>query len=197
MKLSFSFLATIAASLLLSAAAQAQGPAAKPAARPAVKAGKAAAKAPARKPVPVEVPLAKAEGEQLAAAAMTHYGDYACEFDQTVHVTTTPQNDGYVDVRFKNQTWTMKPVLSSTGALRLEDVKGRMLMLQIANKSMLMDSQIGHRIVDACVHEKHRLAIAAAASAPAGEPLLQNPAPAVSQPAAPAQPPAASASAPN
>ena len=37
----------------------------------------------------------------------------------------------------------MKPVLSSTGALRLEDVKGRVLMLQIANKSMLMDTQAG------------------------------------------------------
>ena len=51
----------------------------------------------------------------------------------------------------------MKPVLSSTGALRLEDVKGRMLMLQIANKSMLLDTQVGQRIVDGCVHEKQRV----------------------------------------
>jgi hypothetical protein len=56
----------------------------------------------------------------------------------------------------RHRTWTMKPVLSHTGALRLEDVKGRMLMLQIANKSMLMDTQIGQRVVDNCVHEKQR-----------------------------------------
>jgi hypothetical protein len=31
-----------------------------------------------------------------------------------------------------------------------------MLMLQIANKSMLMDTKIGQRVVDECVHEKQR-----------------------------------------
>ena len=76
----------------------------------------------------------------------------------------------------------MKPVLSSTGALRLEDVRGRMLMLQIANKSMLMDAQIGQRLVDGCVHEKQRAATAAAAGQPAGEALLQGGTAAVSAP---------------
>jgi len=50
----------------------------------------------------------------------------------------------------------MKPVLSSTGALRLEDVKGVGLLIQIANKSMLMDTKAGKRLVDDCVHEKQR-----------------------------------------
>ena len=58
------------------------------------------------------------------------------------------------------QAWVMKQVLSSTGAMRLEDVKGRMLMIQIANKSMVMDTQIGQRLVDGCVHEKQRAFIA-------------------------------------
>ena len=126
----------------------------------------------------------RAEGEQLAAAALAHYGDYACEFDQTVNVGATPQHDGYVDVHFKSQTWTMKPVLSSTGALRLEDVKGRMLMLQIANKSMLMDASLGQRVVDGCMHEKQRMATAAAAAQPPGAALLQGgaAAPALSAP---------------
>ncbi len=148
-------LTALATTLVLAAAAHAQtaAPAAKPAKQPA----KAAAKPAARTPAPAEVPLAKAEGEQMAAAAMTHFGDYACEFNQTVNISTTPKYDGYVDVHFKTQTWTMKPVLSSTGALRLEDVKGRMLMLQIANKSMLLDTKVGQRIVDECVHEKQRV----------------------------------------
>ena len=157
--------ALFALSTPLPTAAQAPTkPAAKPRAKaPAKPVAKPVAKAPA-----VELPLAVADSEQLAAAAMTHLGDYACEFNQTVTVGLNPKNDGYVDVRNKIQTYTMKPVLSSTGALRLEDVKGQMLMLQIANKSMLMDVKLGQRIVDDCVHEKQRaymLALQAAQAA--------------------------------
>ena len=183
-------LSALTTALLLANAASAQT---KPA-KPATKVTKPAAKAPAKKVAPVEAPLPKAEGEQLAAAAMTHFGDYACEFDQTVNVSVAPKNDGYVDVRFKARTWTMKPVLSSTGALRLEDVKGQMLMLQIANKSMLMDIKLGQRVVDACVHDKQRQAIAAAASQPAGAGLLQAPEPAASAPEPAASAPATAAS---
>ena len=161
MKLGLSIIAALATGLVMTAPLQAQTAATKPAA----KATKPAAKAPAKKAAaPVEEPLAKAEGEQLAAAAMTYFGDYACEFDQSVSIGVTPKNDGYVDVHFKAQTWTMKPVLSSTGALRLEDVKGRMLMLQIANKSMLMDTKVGQRVVDGCVHASQRAAAATAAA---------------------------------
>lgn len=101
-------------------------------------------------------PLPAAAGEQIAAASLTLFGTYACEFSQTVQVGLNAKNEGYIDVAFGKQSWIMKPVLSSTGALRLEDVKGRILMLQIANKSMLMDTQVGHRIVDECIHEKQR-----------------------------------------
>jgi len=175
LKTPLAMFAVLASALVASSAALAQTAATvKPGAKPPpAKATRPAARPPAVKVLPVDPPLAKAEGEQLAAAAMTHFGDYACEFDQSVNVHVTPNNDGYVDVRFKTQIWTMKPVLSSTGALRLEDVKGRMLMLQIANKSMLMDTQIGQRVLDGCIHEKQRLATAAAASQPAGEGLLQ------------------------
>jgi hypothetical protein len=129
--------------------AQAPKPAAKPAAKSARK--------PAPKVVvPVEVPLAPASDEQKAAATLAHLGDYACEFDQTVAVLAHTPVEGYIDVKHKGSTWVMKPVLSSTGALRLEDVKGRLLMIQIANKSMLMDTQLGQRLVDGCMHDKQR-----------------------------------------
>ena len=164
-------LTALAASLCLTTAAVAQTSATKPTAKATTSAAKAPAKSAA--PAPVEAPLPNAKGDQLAAADMAHYGDYACDFDQTVKVAVAPKNTGYVDVHFNKQSWTMKPVLSSTGALRLEDVNGRMLMLQIANKSMLMDTKIGQRLVDGCVHEKQRMAIAAAAGQPAGEALLQ------------------------
>lgn len=105
---------------------------------------------PAAKPAPRVLP--EASPEQLAAAQMAHYGDYMCEFDQKLNVGIHKDRGGYVDVQFKGRTYVMKPVLSSTGALRLEDVGGRTLMIQIANKSMLMDTKIGQRMVDECIH---------------------------------------------
>ncbi len=104
--------------------------------------------------------LPAANAEQLAAAGIAHLGDYPCELGESVSVQATPKHEGYLDVHHKKAVHTMKPVLSSTGALRLEDVSGRMLMLQIANKSMLMDVKVGQRVVDGCVHDKQREAAA-------------------------------------
>lgn len=123
-----------------------------------------AAKPAAKKAAPAEKPLPQADQAQLDAAERTHFGVYECDFKQTIDVSMNPKNPGYVDVKFKKDTWTMKPSVSSTGALRLEDVKGRTLLLQIANKSMLMDTKIGQRLVDACVHEKQRAAMEASKS---------------------------------
>lgn len=141
-------------------AAKPAAPAATPAAKPAAKPAKKAAK-PVKAPPP-EVPLPPAAPEQMTAAALTHFGGYQCELGQNVEVLMNPKYDGYVDVAFNKQKYTMKPVLSSTGALRLEDVKGQTLMIQIAYKSMLMDVQAGRRLVDECVHEKQAAAKKAA-----------------------------------
>lgn len=134
---------------------------AKPSSNASKKPAVAAPAAPAKLP--------KADGEQMSAAAMTHLGTYHCEFSQSVDVALDSKDEGYVAVRLGPQRWVMKPVLSSTGALRLEDVRGHMLMLQIANKSMLMDVRAGRRVVDECVHDKQR---EASQSAQAGSALL-------------------------
>jgi phosphoribosylaminoimidazole carboxylase (NCAIR synthetase) len=151
--------AIVAALFWLGAAYAAAAPAATAASKPATKTAKA--KPAMRKTVkPAALAaaplLAQANDEQKAAAALAYLGEYACEFDQTVSVLANPIAPGYIDVRHKSQTWVMKPVVSSTGALRLEDVKGRMLLIQIANKSMVMDTQMGQRVVDGCQHEKQR-----------------------------------------
>ena len=124
---------------------------------PATKAttGKKAVIKKAAKQAP-EPPLALADDDQKVAAELAYLGEYACEFNQTVKVAANNLSPGYIDVSHDKQTWVMKPVLSSTGAVRLEDVKGRMLMIQIANKSMVMDTKIGQRLVDGCQHEKQR-----------------------------------------
>ncbi len=173
----------LGAGMLFATLCAAQAPA-KPAAKPAA-ASKPAAKPAAKAPVKPVATLPTANEEQLAAANMALFGGYICDFGQVVDVVRHPRTDGYVDVRFGKELWTMKPVLSSTGALRLEDVKGRTLMLQIANKSMLMDVLVGRRLVDDCVHEKQREAIRQAANAPPGPSLLSGDVPAAaSAPAA-------------
>lgn len=146
---------SVMAALLLcgSAVALAQTPATKPPVRKAPP--KAAAKAPAKPaPKPSELVLPEPDTDQAAAATLVNYGDYACEFSQTVEVTPSQKHVGYVEVGFGKLRYIMKPVLSGTGALRLEDVRGQTMMLQIAFKSMLMDVQAGRRLVDECVHEK-------------------------------------------
>lgn len=110
--------------------------------------------APAKaKPAPAAKPLPAATPEQLQAASYVHYGDYTCELKQTIKVAQS-KTEGYVDVAYGKKSFVMKPVLSSTGALRIEDVKGVGLLLQIAYKSMLMDVKSGSRLVDGCQHEK-------------------------------------------
>lgn len=125
----------------------------------------------AAKPAPVEIVLPEANEEQLYAASRAYMGQYDCEFKQTINITKHPKTEGYLDVAWQKQVFTMKPVMSSTGALRLEDVTGRTLMIQIANKSMLMDTHVGQRLVDECINPEQRtlidLARAAAAEAAA------------------------------
>jgi hypothetical protein len=148
----------IAAALCLGAtlaAAQTAAPTKPAAAKPAPK--KAAAPA-AAEPAP-------ASPEQLAAAERVHYGTYDCEFGKTAEVSTLPKYPGYAEVKSGKQSWLMKPIASSTGAIRLEDLKGQFLVIQIANKSMLFDSKSGQRVLDGCVNEKQKASAAAVAAA--------------------------------
>jgi hypothetical protein len=127
-----------------SSMAQTAAPAAKPAAAKPAAAKKPAAAAAAE-------PSA-ASADQLAAAERVHYGTYNCEFGKTAEVSTLAKHKGYVEVKSGKSAWLMKPVASSTGAIRLEDLKGQFLVIQIANKSMLFDSKSGQRVLDGCVN---------------------------------------------
>jgi hypothetical protein len=114
------------------------------------------------KKMAAEKTLPAADTAQMEAAERTYFGAYECELKQALDVNMSTKTPGYVDVKFKSKTYTMKPIASSTGALRLEDVAGQTLLIQIANKSMLMDVKAGNRLVDDCVHEKQRTAATAA-----------------------------------
>lgn len=131
----------------------------KAAAKPAASAAsKPAAKKPAAKPAPkaaASKALPAATPEQVTAADRALKGSYDCDFNQKINVSQN-SSQGYVDVTSGKSKYTMKPIITSTGALRMEDVTGRMLLLQIANKSMLMDTKLGQRVVDNCVHPSQK-----------------------------------------
>ena len=127
----------------------------------------AAAKAGKKPAAVVAAPVADAQPDQVKAAELVFYGSYDCEFSQTVDITQSAKHSAYVDVRHGKRDWLMKPVLSSTGAIRLEDVRGETLMVQIAAKSMLLNVKTAQRIVDDCVSPKQRELVAEAKAAKA------------------------------
>jgi hypothetical protein len=139
-----------------SAAAATPKTAAKPSAKPSPKKGAAAAKA-----APALV-LPEASAEQIDAAERVYYGVYECEFKQSVAITASAKHPSYVEVKHGKSGYLMKPVLSSTGAVRLEDVHGETLMVQIMAKSMLLNVKTGHREVDECISPKQRELLEAA-----------------------------------
>lgn len=137
---------------------------------------KPAPKRPASVPPPTTAEqmaeLPHADEEQRQAATLVHYGKYLCDEKFEVFVERNPVFDGYVDVRYKRDVWVMRPVASRTGAVRLEDTRGRVLLVQIPFKSMLLNTQTGQRIVDSCQHDQQRGAEAAAKTS--GEPVQRN-----------------------
>jgi hypothetical protein len=140
---------------------------ASPPAKAAAAPGKAATtpatakKAPTKPLVPPttqaeEAVLASADADQLSAAERVHYGEYVCDDKFKVHVERNAKHPGYVSVRYLKDTWVMKPVGSVTGAVRLEDTRGQVLLVQIPTKSMLLNTKTGQRMIDSCVHEAQR-----------------------------------------
>ena len=109
--------------------------------------------------------------DQLSAAMRVNRGDAQCEFNQTVSVRPHTQRAGVFQVSFKNMTYNMVPEPTTTGAVQLEDKRAGVIWLQIPSKSMLMNSKIGQRMVDACTHAEQRAELserAAASSPPPG-----------------------------
>jgi hypothetical protein len=106
---------------------------------------------------------------ELAIADRIQTGQIQCELGASVSVEADPKAPGYFNVRGKGFGYRMHPVVTSTGAIRLEDQHdGGAVWLQLANKSMLMDQKLGKRLADEC-STPAQLAVA--------EALKKNPAP--------------------
>jgi len=98
---------------------------------------------------PVETPLAP---QELSIAERVHVGHLPCELGASVQMTADTNAPGYFNLQGKGYKYRMKPVTTSTGAIRLEDEKAGAVWLQLANKSMLMDQKNGRRLADECAH---------------------------------------------
>jgi hypothetical protein len=108
--------------------------------------------------------VAAASPEQVNAATYVYLGEYDCDFKQVLQITASQRYPAYLDLRFGKSVYLMKPVVSPTGAIRLEDVRGEALLVQIARKSMLLNTRTGSRMVDECVSATQRSLIEAARS---------------------------------
>lgn len=105
---------------------------------------------------------------ELAIGERIYQGRMPCELGAFVTLTADAKVPGYFDVQIKNVKYRMFPVITRTGAIRLEDQKAGAVWLQLANKSMLMNQKLGQRLADECMSpEQVKVA----------QMLLSNPAP--------------------
>ena len=105
--------------------------------------------------------------DELALALRVHAGRLPCELGAFVVLVADPKAPGYFDVQVKGRKFRMVPVVTSTGAIRLEDRRQGTVWLQLADKSMLMDQRLGKRLVDACVSVEQALVAVQLLKAPA------------------------------
>jgi hypothetical protein len=89
--------------------------------------------------------------DELAIAKKVHTGILPCELGVTVTIESDPAMPGYFTMSGKNFRYRMHPVVSLTGAIRLEDRQAGAVWLQLANKSMLMNQKAGRRMADECM----------------------------------------------
>ncbi len=105
--------------------------------------------------------------EQLAIAEKVYLGKIPCELGAHVTMKADQHTTGRFVLEAGQKRYTMTPVVSSTGAVRLEDAASGTVWVQIANKSMLMNQKLGKRLADECMHPEQLQVAQALRLAPA------------------------------
>ncbi len=152
--ISSSLIGLVTMALLMSASALAA-----PAKTPAHRAARTSSAAPA-----AAAPVAELAPGQLDVASRVLTGPIPCEFDQTVQIVPIEGKPGHFNLVFKKTSYTLVPHETTTGVVRLEDRKAGVVWLQISTKSMLLNAKTGNRMVDSCLHDEQRFAVAPADS---------------------------------
>ena len=114
---------------------------------------------------PVAAPVALGD-EELLLSTRVSVGNIPCELGQSVNLRPNADAPGYFHLQLKNQRFHLRPVMSATGALRLEDQTRGAVWIQLANKSMLMNQKIGQRMADGCMSQSQLVVAQAMKDAP-------------------------------
>jgi hypothetical protein len=140
--------------LLVLAAAVPAYAADKPTAKAAAKAGHTPAKAAARALVAEHEPLAPVvvAPEQMLVANKVLVGKINCELGAVVVMTNDELSPGRFFLDMGSKRFVMLPVITSTGAIRLEEESSGAVWIQLGNKSMLMNQKEGKRLADECMN---------------------------------------------
>ena len=142
-----------------------------------------------------EDPNVKLSVEDIEMAKRVFVGTIPCELGNSVTITASKSRPGFFAVQTKGSRFSMHPVESRTGAIRLEDPRRGAMWLQLGNKSMLMSQKLGQRLADECMSpEQVTLADELKKNPRPG--LLDAPVTASSAPGAAASAPGPAASAP-
>ena len=99
---------------------------------------------------PVESLSTRLTDAELVIAQRVHTGRIQCELGADITVTADEKNPGFFSVSAGKQRYYMHPVESRTGAIRLEDGRAEAMMLQLGNKSMVLNQKLGQRVADDC-----------------------------------------------
>jgi hypothetical protein len=119
---------------------------------------------------------------ELEVARAVHVGVMTCELGASVTVQRARREGSFWVGVHKGLRFRMHPIVSRTGAIRLEDPKRGAMWLQLGNKSMLMSQKLGKRLADECQSP---------AQVEVAEAMKKNPPPSLLEPVPPAAPVAA------
>lgn len=106
--------------------------------------------------------------EQVSIANRVALGKMPCELAAHVSVKPDVRGAGRFILEMGRQKYSMVPVPTLTGAIRLEDSAAGVVWLQLSNKSMLMSQKLGRRLADECASSDQLLV---------AKELVRNPAP--------------------
>ena len=99
---------------------------------------------------PKLVVLPELSPEQMAIANRVALGKMPCELAAHISVKPDVLGPGRFILELGRQKYSMVPVPTLTGAIRLEDSAAGVVWLQLSNKSMLMSQKLGRRLADDC-----------------------------------------------
>jgi hypothetical protein len=106
-------------------------------------------------PAPADGPLTERE---LAIVPKVYVGLKQCELGRSVRIEPDADAPGYFHLTMGQQRFRVRPVETTTGAVRLEDRAQGAVWIQLPNKSMLMSQRQGRRLADECANAVQRAA---------------------------------------